>query len=64
MEIKEAESEVSWELHKSVFANDLRRLNQLLKSEKYKKDDIDRKVNVLIKCIGMQWTYLYELNST
>lgn len=45
MEDKEKEGETEWELHKSVFCNDLKRLTQILKSLKNKEEKlIDKKV--------------------
>lgn len=44
MEFKEtdAERDAGWDLHKCVFANDLRKLTQLLKG--ISKEEIDKKV--------------------
>jgi hypothetical protein len=42
MEAKEIESDAGWELHKCVFANDLRKLTQLLLIS---KEEIDKKVS-------------------
>lgn len=46
MDDKEKEGDTEWELHKSVFCNDLRRLTQILKVIKHK--EIDKKGKFII----------------
>lgn len=45
MDDKDKEGETEWELHKSVFCNDLRRLTQILKVIKNK--EIDKKGKII-----------------
>lgn len=46
MDEKEKDIENEWELHKSVFDNDLKKLTQILKATK-NKETIDKKVKNL-----------------
>lgn len=51
MDDKDKEGETEWELHKSVFCNDLRRLTQILKVIKNK--EIDKKGKIInLKKVG------------
>lgn len=49
MEDKEKEGYMEFELHKSVFDNDLRKLTQVLKTLKNNKEAIDKKVKKCMK---------------
>jgi hypothetical protein len=51
--VEEKDVEVQYELHKAVFDNDLKKLNQMIKTN---KDLIDRKVKILLS--ALDWPHL------